>query len=163
MPRLFVIFRIIYVTGTLGSHEPLQALTRPFRKALRRDYIANGAPPPEDQNIYTAKRQHRRCSLWVLPSTPSVLSILPPALAHGFSFLRKLRNRFCLHGCVFDSRICHIYPFNILSLTCSVVIDNTSSHLKHEISVEEPSWLCHSGRLTVKGCRSKTPELWLSW
>ena len=102
-------------TGTFGQSRAFTSLDSTFSESSSQGLYALGAPPPKDQKDKdTAERQHGSCSLWVLPSTPSVSSILPLALAHGFSFLRKLRNRFCLHGCVFDSRICHIHLFIIL-------------------------------------------------
>lgn len=72
-------------------------------------------------------------------------------------------SRPCLHGCVFDLRTCHKYLSLTLSWVCRVLSYDSLYHVKHETIVNEPPWLPHSRRLTVKGCRSKTLGLWLSW
>ena len=98
-------------TETFGQSRAFTSFNTTFSESSSQGldcHCTNGASPPEGQKD-TAERPYGRCSLWVLPSTPSVSSIFPLAHAHSFSFLRKPRNRFCLHGCVFDSRICHIY------------------------------------------------------
>ena len=56
----------------------------------------------------------------------------------------------------------NIYP-QILPCDCRIFFYSTPYQVKHETSVNKPSWLPLTGRLTLKVCRSKTLESWLLW
>lgn len=85
------------------------------------------------------------------------------SLAHGNCSPYKARGTSCSHGCVLDSSIYHQYSAIILSYSWRILIVDTSSHVKHETSVEQPSWVLRTGRLIFLGCRWKTLESWLLW
>ncbi len=86
----------------------------------------------------------------------------PISLSTGISSLHKSSSTSSLHGCALHSPIFLKYLSTILS-HCRIFTYTTLSHVKHATNVNKPSWLFRTGRLTVKGCRSKTLELWLSW
>ena len=158
MPSLFVLLPIYL--RRLGSHEHFATYSY-IRKGSPQGSGAIGAKPPRED---TAARQHRNL-LSMAPAlrTSSLVDQAHFSLANGICFLQTPPSISCLHGCVCLSLICHKYSPTILSLAYRILIQNTLSHVKHETGIEEPSWLPRTRRLTVKGCRWKTLESWLSW